>query len=83
MLISRSGNRPQKSAETICMYRASTTRSTSPMSSSARASAAALVSGVTGTWWNGSPCARATGSRSGWLETTAAISARRSPEPTR
>ena len=40
----------------ICMYRASTTRSTSPASrSSDRCSASPFRSGVTGTWWYGTP----------------------------
>src|SRR3712207_7399800 len=47
--------RSQKSGDTICMYRASTTRSTSPTSARAAASAAGLLDGGTGTWWNGIP----------------------------
>ena len=35
--------------------------------------------GSTGTWWKGTPTARASGSRSGWLETTATTSASSSP----
>src|ERR1700683_1268750 len=50
MLIIRPSTRLQTSPDRICMYRASTIRSAfvSPMRSSRAASAAALVSGVTG-----------------------------------
>ncbi len=80
MLITGAPMRRRKSSLRICMYRANTTRSTSPASSSSdRCSASPFRSGVTGTWWYGTPNGRTCFSRSGWFDTTATTSASSSP----
>ena len=81
MLITRPSIRVARESLSTCMYRASTTRSTSKRStsSSSRASASGLVSLVTGTWKNGMPCHSTRRWWSRWLETTATISTGSSP----
>ena len=76
MLIARPSSAMQSSSESTCMYRASTTTSTccSATSSSSRSSAAFFVSGVTGTWWKGTLCQRASAAKSEWFDTMAGTS---------
>ncbi|MND02484.1 hypothetical protein D3C83_218770 [compost metagenome] len=57
MLMARPESRRHRSSDSTCMYRARTTRWAPVLSTSSirRASASALVAGVTGTWWKSIP----------------------------
>ncbi len=80
MLITGTPIAARKSLERICMYRASTTKSTLPLSSSTiLASAADLSPPSEGTWKNGTPKERTSSAVFVWFDTTIGIVTGRSP----
>jgi len=80
MLITGTLTSSRKFSEMICMYRARTTKSTFPVSSSRMRASAAVLSGPwEGTWKNGIPNERTSSATLVWLEITIGIVTGSSP----